>query len=105
MNIKNKTQVIINAVEAIQARTQFEIEQVYMKAYHEGRHDYRNSIKDFLMIKPEALNSLKELSQDPCKDCFNKTPLTPIKIGCLESSHCLLKQNQLLAMDILKYFK
>ena len=103
MNTKKRDEAIQEASKLISSRAEVELQSIYMKAYHEGRHNYRDKIKDFLIINPEMKEILEIQSTDPCKECSHAT--TMLKACCLESDKCLLKQNQLIALDILKHFK
>jgi hypothetical protein len=75
-----------------------------MKAYNEGRHDYRNSVKDYLIINPKLKEELEGMSKFDCRNCINHSHKH--KIGCCsDPKKCYYKQNQLIALDILKHFK
>lgn len=104
MNEEKRIEAINEASQAIVSRAELELSSIYMKAYHEGRHDLRDKYKDYLMIDPSKKELLKKYSQDPCIGCINSSSHNAL--GCLvRPSECFNKQNQLTALDILKYFK
>ena len=104
MNIEKRTEAINQASNEIKGRAESALYEVYMKGYHEGRHDYRNKIKNCLVINPDCLEVLKKNSEDPCKGCPNNND--KVLIGCTaDPRNCIAKQNQLIALDILKHFK
>lgn len=79
---------------------------LYMKAYHDGRHAERNKlIKDgFLIIDPNKVDELRRQSMNPCESCSKKADY--LKIGCTTNpQECELKQKQLRAIEILNHFK
>lgn len=103
MNIEKRTETIEECSQIIVDRMQVELQRVYMKAYHEGRHDYRNQIKKFLIINPKYKNALEGASKNPCLNCDKASAL--LKLECIESQNCIMKQNQLIALDILKHYE
>lgn len=104
MNEEKRTEAINEASQIITSRAELELSSIYMKAYHEGRHDLRDKYKNYLMIDPSKEELLKKYSQDPCVGCINSSSHNAL--GCLiRPSKCVDKQNQLLALEILKYFK
>ena len=104
MNVEKKTEAINEASQAIISRAELELNSIYMKAYHEGRHDLRNKYKDYLMIDPSKKELLKKYSQDPCIGCINSSSHNAL--GCLvRPSECFNKQYQLLALEIIENFK
>ena len=104
MNIEKRTKAINQASDEIKGRADLALYEVYMKGYHEGRHDYRNKIKNCLVINPNCLEVLKKNSENPCKSCPNNSD--KVLIGCTANPrNCIAKQNQLIALDILKHFK
>lgn len=102
MNIKKRNKAIEEASKAISDRAVIELTSIYYKAYHEGRHDYRDKIKKFLTINPEMKDILTAMRKDPCEDCVHS--FSEFKLECIHSPHCKKKQDQLLALDILKHF-
>ena len=104
MNTEKRTEAINEASKLIASRAEVELHSIYMKGYHEGRHDYRNSIKDYLIINPKLREELKNLSKFDCRDCINYSHKH--KIGCTsDPAKCYYKQNQLVAIDILKHYE
>ena len=103
MNTEKKNESIETSTRLISSRADLELRCIYDKAYHEGQHDYRNKVKDFLIINPKMIESLNEMTNNPCKECEHA--ITMLKIECTNSQECQLKQNQLIALDILKHFK
>ena len=104
MNIEKRTEVIKKASNEIKNRAEAALYDVYMKGYNEGRHDYRNKIKNCLIVDPNSLGVLKKNAEDPCKTCPNNR--SDYKIGCMcDPSNCIAKQNQFIALDILENFK
>ena len=103
MNTEKKNESIKQASELIASRAEVELGSIYHKAYHEGRHDYRNSVKGFLVINPEYEEILKKMAEDPCEGCSHH--LTMVKAACLKSNECKLKQEQFVALDILKHYE
>lgn len=80
---------------------------LYMKGYHKGRHYEREKLlsSGYLIINPDKKDKLMKACEDPCKHCSYYTD--EFKIGCsmLNPQNCQDKQNQLLAIEIRKYFK
>lgn len=105
MNIVKKAEAISEACKIIKDRAELEIDSVYMKGYHEGRHNYRDKIKKYLIINPELKHEVMEMSQDPCLSCNEINSWINYKKQCLNCQECDKKQNQLLALDLLKHFK
>lgn len=104
MNEEKRTKAINEASKLIASRAELELSSIYMKAYHEGRHDLRNKYKDYLMIDPSKKELLKKYSQDPCIGCINSSSHNAL--GCLvRPSECFNKQYQLLALEIIENFK
>ena len=103
MNTEKRTEAINEASKLIASRAEVELHSIYMKGYHEGRHDYREKVQKYLIINPEYKEMLKEMSTDLCKNCDKA--LTMLKCQCLSSDKCNLKQNQLVAIDILEHYK
>ena len=105
MNIETRTETVNEASKLITDRLKSELQSIYMKAYHEGRHDYRDSVKSFLIIDPAYRELLKEESNDPCIKCPRYT--THNAMGCVGdySTKCLLKKRQFVALDVLQHFK
>lgn len=104
MNEEKRSGIINEASLAIISRAKLELSNVYMKAYYEGIHDLRNKYKDYLIINPLKKESLEKYSEDPCVGCINYSIHNTL--GCeIQPSKCVIKQNQLLALDILKHFK
>ena len=78
---------------------------LYMKAYHNGRHAERDRLcKDgFLIINPDKINEIKNICIDPCENCKEK--VTYLKIGCKANpKECERKQKQLRALEIMTWF-
>jgi hypothetical protein len=105
MNIEKKTEAIEDASKEIKSRAEIELEILYMRAYHEGRHTYRDKVKDYLIINPELKSKVIEMSQDPCLQCPEAFNWTEFKKTCFNCKVCSKKQDQLLALDLLKHFE
>ena len=78
---------------------------LYMKAYHDGRHAERDRlVKDnYLIIDPNKLNELENKCQDPCTGCTERADY--LKIGCKTNpKECKLKQEQLRAIEVKTWF-
>jgi len=78
---------------------------LYMKAYHEGRHAERYNLRKdgFLIIDPERIDELKNRCIDPCLNCDKRADY--LKIGCKENpKECKIKQQQLRALEIMSWF-
>ena len=104
MNITKKSEAIKLASTSIRNKTESELNSIYMKAYHEGRHDLRDKYKDYLIIDPSKEELLKKYSQDPCIGCINSSSHNALR--CLiDPKSCFDKQNQLLALEIIENFK
>lgn len=79
---------------------------LYMKAYHDGRHAERDRlVKDgFLIINPNKIDDLNELVLDPCIGCTERADY--LKIGCKANpKECKRKQEQLRAIEVKTWFK
>lgn len=105
MNIERKNEAIEDASKEIKSRAELELEILYMRAYHEGRHAYRDKVKSYLIINPELKSKVIEMSQDPCPLCPEAINWTEFKKICFNCKDCSKKQNQLLALDLLKHFE
>lgn len=104
MNINKKSEAIRLASVSIRDKTESELNTLYMKAYHEGRHDLRDKYKEYLMIDPSKEELLKKYSYDPCIGCINHSMHNAL--GCvIDPKSCFDKQNQLLALEIIENFK
>lgn len=104
MNIEKRTEAIEQASNEIKSRAEIALYDVYMKGYHEGRHDYRNKVENCLVINPDCLEVLQRNAENPCNGCPNQTD--KMLIGCSANpKECDAKQLQFVALDILKNFK
>lgn len=102
MNTEKRTEAIEKASSEIRSRAEVALYDIYMKGYYEGLHDYKNKLKNCLVINPECLEILQCNSEDPCVGCPNQSDLT----GCSANpKECDAKQLQFIALDILKNFK
>lgn len=79
---------------------------LYMRAYHDGRHAERDRlVKDgYLIIDANKLHELECKCQDPCIGCTQRADY--LKIGCKANpKECQLKQEQLRAIEVRTWFK
>ena len=105
MNIEKRNEEINASSELIASRARIELDSIYMKGFHDGRHEYRDKIKKYLIINPNIKHQVMEMAQDPCPSCSDINDLMNFKKACLCSRDCYKKQNQLLALDLLKHFE
>ena len=79
--------------------------EAYFAGFHHGRHKERDMLvkSGYLQIRPEKMEELKSVMNNPCAGCVNRTE--DLKIGCLiDPKKCPLKQKQLDAIEIFTYF-
>ncbi len=87
-------------------KTKKVLTDLYMRAYHEGRHKERDRLVNsgFVIIDPNKVEELNKACDNPCINCEHYNPW--IKIGCsFNPQECEKKQKQLHAPEIKAWFR
>jgi len=106
MNLEEKVFKEILDNQEYTKKIKYIMTDLYMKAYHDGRHIERDRlVKDgYLIIDPNKFDELNNKCQDPCDSCEFKSDY--LKIGCSNNpKECQKKQEQLRAIEVRTWFK
>ncbi len=107
MNKKNKTQTIENIKTRLEPIIDKVLDDLYMQAWHQGRHEYRKKLvdSDFIRINPERKLEVVTIAKtDQCICCEYHNPY--LMLGCSKDiTLCKQKQKQNLCLELLKWFE